>query len=143
MKAFRSKEGYLLRLERGEEIHESFVRFAEEHGLKGGVVQGLGAVENAELGYYDLDRRAYDRREVPERTEILSLNGNLCRRDGKPFLHAHVILMREDGSLVGGHLFRGTVSVTGEFAIGQTDLDLVRLPDPGVGLSLLAEGPGE
>lgn len=140
MKVFRSREGYLLRLERGEEIHASLVRFAEETGIRGAVVSGVGAIENAELGYYNVEQHVYDRREVPENTELLSLNGNLSLLDGKPFLHAHVVLMHRDFSLAGGHLFRGTIAVTGEFAVRQTDLDMVRVPAPGMGLALLEDG---
>ena len=142
MKVFRSREGYLLRLERGEEIHASLVRFAEENGIRGAVVSGLGAVEDVELGYYDVERRVYDRREVPENTELLSLTGNLSRLDGKPVLHAHLVLMRKDFSLVGGHLFRGTIAVTGEISVRQTDLDMVRVPADELGTSLLEDGTG-
>lgn len=139
MKVFRSREGYLLRLERGEEVHASLVRFAQENDITGAVVSGIGAVQDVELGYYNVDRNAYDRREESGSMELLSLTGNLARFEDKPFLHAHVVVMRSDFSIAGGHLFRGTISVTGEISVRQTDLDVARRPAPGMALALLEE----
>ena len=138
---FESANGFLLRLVRGEEIHQTLTRFAAERGIRGGWVQGIGAVRDVELGYYHLETRRYERRVIEEEMEILSLTGNFSRLKGRPFLHAHVSLMRADFSVAGGHLFRGTVAATGEFSIHQTDLRLERRMDAGIGLPLLeAEG---
>ncbi|NNF06679.1 MAG: DNA-binding protein [Candidatus Eisenbacteria bacterium] len=127
---------FVLRLERGEEIHETLKAFARDKGIEGAVVSGIGAVQSAELGFYHLDRQEYERRALPEITELLSLQGNLCLLEGKPFLHAHVVLMKSDFTLAGGHLFAATIAVTGEFHIQPTE-SMVRLPDPKVGLPLL------
>jgi predicted DNA-binding protein with PD1-like motif len=141
MKVFEAKDGFLVRLERGEAIHESLTGFAREQGIEGASVQGIGAIMNAELGYYNLEFKEYERREVTDVTELLSLSGNLSLLDGNPFLHAHVVLMRQDRSFAGGHLFRGEVAVTGEFSIRQTDLELVRELDESLGLALLEAKP--
>ena len=141
MKVFRSEHGFLLRLHKGEEIHEALREAARERGLRGGVVSGVGAVEGSVLGYYHLDRREYERREEPGIAELLSLAGNLSRKDGDPFLHAHAVLMRRDFSLAGGHLFRAVTAVTVELAVTLPDLDLIRLPDREMGLPLLEAGP--
>ncbi len=143
MKVFTGKDGLLVRLFRGEEIHASLTALARERGMRGAVVQGIGAVMDAEVGFYHLDRREYEHRTVDGITELLSLSGNLALRDGAPVLHAHVVLMRPDFSVAGGHLFRAAVAVTGEFALRQTDLDLLRRSDPGLGLPLLESGPSE
>lgn len=140
MKVFSAGDGFLVRLLRGEEIHESLTVFAAEHGISGATVEGIGAIRNVELGFFDPGKRAYDRREIDESTELLSLTGNLCLLEGKPFLHAHVVLMKSDFSVCGGHLFRGEISATGEFAIRQTDLSLIRNMDETIGLALLEAG---
>ena len=141
MRVFPHTGGHLVRLEKGEEIHQSLRQFAIEHRLRGGVVRGIGAVCRAELGFYHLEKREYERRLEPDNAELLSLDGNLCWFQDGPFLHAHVVLMRSDFSLSGGHLFRAEIAVTGEFSVIAGDLDLVRVPDPAVGLPLLACGP--
>lgn len=127
---------FVLRLERGEEIHKTLRAFALDKGIEGAVVSGIGAVESAELGFYHLDRQEYERRALPEITELLSLQGNLCLLEGAPFLHAHVVLMKSDFTLAGGHLFAAAIAVTGEFHVQPTE-SMVRLPDPKVGLPLL------
>lgn len=140
MKVFPAGEGFLIRLMKGEEIHESLTAYAAEHGITGATVSGIGAVRNVEVGFFDTGTRTYNRQEINENTELLSLTGNLCLRDGRPFLHAHVVLMKSDFSVCGGHLFRGEISVTGEFAVRQADLSLIRSWDETVGLDLLEAG---
>jgi predicted DNA-binding protein with PD1-like motif len=140
MKVFPAREGFLIRLMKGEEIHESLTAYAAKHGITGATVSGIGAVRNVEVGFFNSKKRGYDRLEINEDTELLSLTGNLCLREGKPFLHAHVVLMKADFSVCGGHLFRGEVSVTGEFAVRQADLSLTRARDETVGLDLLEAG---
>jgi len=137
MKVFENTDGFLLRLARGEEIHATLTRFAADRGIRGAWVSGLGAVRDVELGFYHLETRSYDRQVIDEEMEILSLTGNLSLLDGRPFLHAHVSLMRADFSVAGGHLFRGTVAATGEFSLHQTDLRLERRMDEEIGLPLL------
>jgi len=140
MKVFETQDGYLVRLMRGEEIHASLTAFAAERGIRGAVVQGLGAVEDVEVGVYRSDRRDYERRREPGVAELVSLNGNLSMLDGRPVLHAHVMLVRQDFTAAGGHLFRAVVAVTGEFSIQQTGLRLQRVPDAEIGLPLLETG---
>ena len=57
---------HLVVLERDDRVAASLVRFAAEHGVQGGWVQGLGAVRQAELGWYDLPRKTYLRRTFEE-----------------------------------------------------------------------------
>ncbi len=57
--------------------------------------------------------------------------------DGAPFLHAHVVLSRRDGSTCAGHLVSGRVSVTLELLLARFDLDATRRLDPRWGLRLL------
>jgi len=137
MKVFRGNGGYLIRLERGEEVHESLTAWAETAGCEGAVVNGLGAVEDVELGFYHRDRREYERRVEKGPLELLSLTGNLSMVGGRPLLHAHVVLMRDDFSVAGGHLFRARIAVTGEIAVSRTDLRLTRRMNDDVGLPLL------
>jgi predicted DNA-binding protein with PD1-like motif len=137
MKIFTAGNGYLLRLETGETVHESLIRFAGERGLEGGVISAIGAVRDVELGFYHLDRREYERRSEEGDLEVVSLTGNLSRLEGKPFLHAHAVLSRPDCTVVGGHLFRAVVAATLEVTVILADLKLTRRPDPRVSLSLL------
>jgi predicted DNA-binding protein with PD1-like motif len=89
------------------------------------------------VGFYDLERKEYDRIPVEEDTEVLSLLGNLSVTDEGPRVHAHVALGRRDGSGLGGHLFEATVGGTLEIFVREEPGELRRRDDPESGLPLL------
>jgi predicted DNA-binding protein with PD1-like motif len=49
--------------------------------------------------------------DLSEPMEIVSLYGNISLKDGKPFVHAHVVLSDEKGNARGGHLLPGSSPV--------------------------------
>jgi predicted DNA-binding protein with PD1-like motif len=140
MKTERVGEGgskdLLVVLAPGDELHASVLAAASEHGIEGGLLSAIGAVDELELGYFCLPERVYTRRIVNDRLEVVSLNGNLAMKDGKPFLHAHGLFTGRDFSAVGGHVFRARVSITLEVLIVAT-ARLVRQPFPEFGLTRL------
>jgi len=133
MESRRTRYGYALRLDRGEEIIASLRAFATAENARAGLLSGIGAVGEAELGFFDLATRAYTTRRLDGQYEILSLAGNLSDLEGEPFPHCHVVLSGSDFAALGGHLFRGVVSVTCEIQV-VTDpraVRRVRRPDLG------------
>jgi len=139
VKAFPSTDGtrHLLRLDRGEEVLGSLADFAVQERLPGATLSGVGAVEQTELGYFDLRRREYVRRVFADEMELLSLSGNIAWWSGEPVVHAHVLLGGADYAAVGGHLFRATIAVTGEILVAVLDTPLERALDERTGLKLL------
>ena len=128
---------FLLRLERGDAFVESLARFAGERGVSAARIEGIGAFADAALGFYDLERKDYDRFSVDEDAEVLSLLGNLTRKEGEPWVHAHVTLGRRDGAAVGGHLFEGHVAATLEVFVSEAPGELIRETDDETGLALI------
>jgi uncharacterized protein len=128
---------FILRFERGDSFVESLTRFAGEQKTTSARIEGIGALTEARLGFYDLERKDYDRFSVDEDTEVLSLLGNVTLKDGRPWVHAHVALSRRDGSAVGGHLFEGLVAATLEVFFSEMPGELVREMDDEVGLALI------
>jgi predicted DNA-binding protein with PD1-like motif len=49
---------------------------------------------NATLGYFDWDKKDYERIPMKARVEVLALVGDIALQDGRPKLHAHVVLGR-------------------------------------------------
>jgi predicted DNA-binding protein with PD1-like motif len=135
----RLKRGdtWLLRLARGEELASSILALAREEGIRSASVGGIGALADSEFGFYRLDRKEYERRLVPEIVELVSLQGNLVRVEGEPFLHAHALCMRSDFTMTGGHFFRGTVAVTCEVWVREFGAEVTREMDAEIGLRLL------
>jgi uncharacterized protein len=89
------------------------------------------------VGFYDIERREYDRIPIEEETEVLAFLGNLSVTDEGPRLHAHVTLSRRDGSAFGGHLFEGRAGATLEIFILEVPGELRRSPDQATGLPLI------
>ncbi len=137
MKAFREGNNHQLRIDRGENLVSSVTGYCEEVGLPSAVVWGIGAVENVEIGYYDLGAKQYRRCRLDGIFEILSLWGNITTAQGRVFWHAHVTLGSADFSVSGGHLFDAVVAITGEIFILGMSLPLTRTMNEEIGLKLI------
>jgi predicted DNA-binding protein with PD1-like motif len=131
---------YALILETGDEVVSSLEGFAREHELVASRFTAIGAFRRATLGYFDWDRKDYERIEVDEQVEVLSLVGDVALQDGKPKLHAHVVLGRRDASTCGGHLLQAIVRPTLEVVLTDAPSYLRREHDPQSGLALIRIG---
>lgn len=137
MQVFEHSSSYTVVLDKGEEILESLTLFAQERGIDAASVQGIGALDKVEVGYFDHAARVYERHELPGEYELLSFLGNITLKNNAPFLHAHVVLSAADLTCLGGHLFAGRVSVTAELHVVPLLGSLHRAHDPDTGLYLL------
>jgi len=135
MKTRKIAGGYLVRLERGEEAVETLASFAAQRKIPCGFLQGIGAVKDIELGYFDTDIGQYRKRRIKKTVEVISLTGNISYLDKKPFIHAHIAVAGPDQKLLGGHFFSGTVAVTLEIYIKVVSKRLNRIHDPQVGFN--------
>ncbi|MEA2736033.1 MAG: uncharacterized protein QOE14_2484 [Humisphaera sp.] len=108
---------YLLVFHTGQRVMKGLLAFAKKHELVSGHVTGIGAVSDAEIGFFDPETNAYLHNQQNEQAELLSLAGNLALNDDAPFYHIHVALGLRDGSARGGHLFEATVRPTVELVL--------------------------
>ena len=131
------KNGYIVRLEKGEEIITVLSDFADKQKIKGGFVYGIGTVNNLTLGYYDLEKRDYLKKTFQADFELTSLMGNIALLKDSPLVHAHIVVSDSNFGALAGHLFSGTIAVTGEFVILLTESKIERAFDPQTGLNLL------
>ena len=133
MQSQRTRYGYAVRIERGEEIVAALADFARRENVRAAAISGLGAVGECELGIFLPGTGGYVRRTFHGDFEIGALTGNLSELDGQPFPHCHVVIAGEDLVARTGHLFRGVVTVTCEVQL-VTDPGVfrrVRRPDLG------------
>jgi len=128
---------YALVFELGDEVMEELRRFAEEHRLDGAHFTAIGAFSDATLGYFDWERKEYRENTVPEQVEVLTLAGDVAVDDGRPAVHAHVVLGRSDGAAVGGHLLAAHVRPTLELILTETPAHLRKRHDAASGLALI------
>ena len=127
---------YAVVLHTGDDPIEALTEFARRERITGAVF-GIGALEWAEIGYFDVHKKQYLVRRVDGFFELLSLMGNIVFVDGEPVVHIHIILGKPDYSTVGGHLMKGKVSVTGEIFVFPADIpQLTRQESAEFGLKL-------
>ena len=127
----------VVRLEKGEEILTGLLQACKQEGITLASVTGIGAVEQATLGFYDLKQGKYLSREYTAGYEITSLVGNVTTMNGEPALHLHMTIAGEDGVVYGGHLSQGVISVTGEIVLQKIPGTVEKRPDPVLGLNLM------
>ena len=137
MKSQRTAYGWVLRLDRGEEIVESLSAFALAEGVRAACVTGIGAVGETDLGFFAPATGRYERRRFEGDHEIGSLHGNLSELEGRPFPHCHIVIAGPDFVAHTGHLFRGVVSVTCEIQLVTDPGVLVRQSRPDLGFNPL------
>ncbi len=132
---------FVLVLDTGEEAFAAITAFAVEADLEGASLTAIGAFERAQVGWFDIDRKVYKPIAVGEQCEVLSLIGDIALDDdGKPSLHAHVVLGLANGVTRGGHLMYGRVRPTLEVTLVETPAHLRHRKRPDLGIALIDLG---
>lgn len=131
------KDGFLVRLIRGEKITETLLQFINEKEIPGGILTGIGAIEKVTLGYFDRDKKEYLRKEFNDIYEVVSFLGNISYVNDEPFVHAHITLGDNKFQSHVGHFFEGTVAVTMEIFIRTFEDKIYREKDEDLQLNLL------
>jgi len=135
------KRTFIGQFPNGSDLLEELTKFVQREDIKLGRVQGIGATTHAIVAYYDQNTWQYNPLEFPGGMEILSLTGNVSLREGKPFVHVHIILGDKDGKVFGGHLLPGTKLFAFEAVIEEYEGDqLIRAKDEKTGLFLWNDG---
>lgn len=137
MKHLTKDRSHLFVLDRGEKLIATLTPALELLKLRGGLINGLGALREVQLGYYELHRKDYIRKTFSDDHELISLNGNITLKDGKPFIHVHAALGNADFAVVGGHLFEAVVAVTVEVSVVPFDFAPERMANEVVGLATI------
>lgn len=107
-----SGQDILVRLQSGEDFFEAL------SGLNltaGAIICGIGMLKDVTLAFWT--GKEYKEHKISGPAELLTLQGNFSRRDGKSHIHCHAVLGLEDGSTVGGHVSKATVHETNEIYI--------------------------
>ena len=131
---------YALIFDKGDEVVSTLESFAVEHELTASRMTAIGAFSQVTLGYFNWETKEYDRIEVAEQVEVLSLIGDIATKGDGIKLHAHVVVGRHDGSTRGGHLLHAIVRPTLEVLLIESPSYLRRETDPESGLALIKIG---
>ena len=131
---------FALVFDTGDSVMEQLKAFAAKEKLTGAQFTGIGAFSAVTLGYFDWSRKEYERIDIDEQLEVLSLIGDLALQGSAAKLHAHVVLGRRDASTRGGHLLHAVVRPTLEVLLTDSPALLRREFDPATGLALIRPG---
>jgi len=129
MQVARNENGQIVvRLADGENLKSQL----ESLGIKAGTfVSGIGMLREATLAYWNGEE--YVQHTVDSPAELLALQGNFSLKEGASFVHCHVTLGHEDGSVEGGHLMDATVNITNEIVIQELPgIRMDRKPEVGL-----------
>ena len=124
----------MLRIDKGEYINKTILDVASFYNLKFGWINGLGAIMDPELGYYDLKNKEYIKKTIIGEFELTNLVGNLTLKEGDLFVHSHITFSDINFNTYGGHLFDCKIAVAGEFLIFRSPTEINRIYDDEIGL---------
>lgn len=123
--------------ETGDEFIAGLTGFAKENNLAASHFTAIGTFRDARLAYFQIEEKEYKPIPVNEQVEVLALIGNITLYDGEPKVHAHVVVGRPDGTVLGGHILEAHVRPTLEVMIVETASHLQRTFNPEIGLPLI------
>jgi predicted DNA-binding protein with PD1-like motif len=124
-------------LDTGDEAMGAIAAFAAARQLRATHFTAIGAFSRVVVAYFDWGKKAYQKIPIDEQVEVLSLVGDITLDNGKPKVHAHLVVGKSDGTAHGGHLVEGQVRPTLEIVMTDTPAYLRRRFDPASGLSLI------
>lgn len=139
LSCFEFKQGRLFvgRLPHGKDLILSVEEFCEDASIQMATFSVIGSVSSVTIGAYDQKQQVYVTVKEEAPLEIVSCTGNISLKDGKPFIHAHILLADEQGKTTGGHLFSETIIFAGEINLQElTGKPMERTYDNDTGLML-------
>jgi predicted DNA-binding protein with PD1-like motif len=131
---------YALVLETGDEAISELQRFCNDYNLAASRFNAIGAFSTVTLGYFDWEKKDYEKIEIAEQVEVLTMVGDVTSFESKPKIHAHVVIGKRDGTAHGGHLLEARVRPTLEIILIEAPEGMRRSMDPQSGLPLIDLG---
>ena len=123
-------------LQTGDEIIESITNVLKEEKIYSGMINGIGAINQVELGFYNLESKKYKKESFNNDYELTSLMGNIALKDEVPFVHIHINMSDDNFKVLGGHLFSAVTAASVEVIILLNNQSIKRKLDQNVGLYL-------
>ena len=136
MKYKKDNNKIYLSIDKNEYVNTSLLKVCEENNIKFAWINGIGAIFDPEIGYFDIHSKDYKKKIFNGDFELVSLMGNITYKEGKPFIHTHITFTDTSFNAFGGHLFDCKISAAGEFIITVGDEKIFRSHNEDIGLFL-------
>lgn len=128
---------HILRIDRGQDVIASITEFSKTMQIDNAYFNGIGAVDTATFGYYNLEEKKYHFTDYTEPLEVVSLTGNVMLKAGEPFVHVHGVFSNTKNETLGGHIVEMKVGVVLEVFLTPLATHIERAMDECTGLALM------
>ena len=108
---------YIVSINNHTEIVKALNAFCKEKGILSGSINGIGAIGELTLRFFNPKTKAYDDKTFREQMEISNLTGNISSMNEQVYLHLHITVGRSDYSALAGHLLSAIQNGAGEFVV--------------------------
>ena len=107
-KPYLTGRTFIFRIAKGKDLLGELIDFCHDNQVKCGMVQVVGSVSNATLGFYNQTKKQYEKKIINAEMELVSLSGNISIQDNRPMVNAYVTLADKEYQPIGGRLLPGT-----------------------------------
>ena len=107
-KPYLTGRTFIFRLPKGKDLLAELIDFCHDNQVKCGIVQVVGNVSNATIGFYNAAKKQYEKKVINAEMELVSLSGNISIQDNRPMVNAYVTLADKEYQTIGGRLLPGT-----------------------------------
>lgn len=126
---------YIVSLKDGSGIADALTDFVKSQNIQAGEITGIGAVSEATLRFFRPSDKNYVDKTFNEQMEMTNISGNVSEIEGKPVLHLHITLGREDYTALAGHLLDAKIRGAGEFIFYPLNTRVVKVKNEEVGIN--------
>ncbi len=121
----------------GDEAFSGMLAFAQQYHVTSAHFTAIGGVKRATLGWFDIQREMFKKIPIDSQSEVLSMIGDIALYQGKPVVHAHMVVGTSDGSARGGHLLEAIIWPTLEVFVTVDPIAMQKAFDPQTRLTLI------
>ena len=121
----------------GDEAFSGLLEFAEKYQVTSAHFTAIGALNGATLGWFDPQRKMYKKIPINGQHEVIGMSGDIALYQGKPVVHAHLVVGSPDGTTHGGHVLEAYVSPTLEVMVTVDPVTTQKRFDPATDLTLI------
>jgi uncharacterized protein len=121
----------------GDEAFSGLLEFAEKYHVTSAHFTAIGALNRATLGWFDPQRKMYKKIPIDGQHEVIGMSGDIALYQGKPVVHAHMVVGSPDGTARAGHVLDAYVSPTLEVMVTVDPITMKKRFDPETDLTLI------
>ena len=136
MRYKQDKDKIYLSINKEELVNASILKVCQENNFLFAWINGIGAIADPELGYFDVETKGYKKKLFKGHFELVSLIGNMTIKEEESFIHTHIAFTDKSYRAFGGHLFDCRIAAAGEFIITKGEKPLTRKYSKDIGLFL-------